>query len=276
MNDLMRRLRVIEAECSPVDKGKGKEKLSSVDEFARTKKDLAFELKEIRQQIAERDELFAKQVKSAQVVALSQNIRNRIKAVKEEGEKLKDLQRKETNKKGKNALPGETLARREEQTDLVFKHIEEVEYLEKKRHTGGGGEKGAADRKALFAGGVAVARPKPPTETDLQDIDVTEGLKELQEMERAQDGILDDISRGVLNLKEQALVQQTELKKQHVMIDELDKDVDKAKAHLDNINTKMKSTLENIRKGRSFMVDFILLCFLLGLGGYIYNMVRNS
>lgn len=162
----------------------------------------------------------------------------------------------------------------------MFKHIEEVEQLEKKRYS----DKLSTDRGALFAGAAEGrqmttfnGRPNvpPPASSDLPDIDadpeVTEGLQALDRGNKDIDKDLDDIQANIGVLREVAINMDRELDKQDAILDNIDKKVDKAQIHLDNVNVKMKQALDGAMKGDKFMVNCILLCVLLCLAGFIAN-----
>jgi SYP7 family syntaxin len=65
-----------------------------------------------------------------------------------------------------------------------------------------------------------------------------------------------------------------ELNKQMPLIDEVDTKVDKAAADLKNTNVKLKETLIKMRSNRNFCVDIILIVIILGIGGYLYTLLR--
>lgn len=100
-----------------------------------------------------------------------------------------------------------------------------------------------------------------------------------------------------------------EIEMQGVMINELDKKMDDTTAQLNNLNRRLKNTLQKVfrlfsslferigeslifiysfypfflllnssqvRSADRFCIDIILLIIILAIGGYIYNVVRNS
>jgi hypothetical protein len=196
------------------------------------------------------------------------------------------IQQTQANKRrGKNAPE---IEHRAEVVELVGKHIEEVEALEKRRyHTketearselfagglsyGGGGEvsglRSVAINMADTPGGV-----RPATETELPDIETQEGLAQLQRTDEQLDTQLEEISEGVLSLRHLALDIREEVRLQSVMVDEITTKVDGAHDHLHNINKKMKSALTQVRSGDRFILDFIMIIVILGIGTYCYNM----
>ncbi len=60
---------------------------------------------------------------------------------------------------------------------------------------------------------------------------------------------------------------------QTAMVDEITNKVDKANVHLNNLNKRMKQTLQQTRSADRFILDIILVVILLGVVGYIISMV---
>jgi SYP7 family syntaxin len=227
--------------------------------------------------LKEREELLAVKPGSKDAAELSHKIRTKIKNIRDEGVRLKEIQKKEESKKKQSPEDQKRLKEREEIVGLVFKHIEECENLEKKRFA----DKLNADRGALLTGAavkIDMVNTSGPTATDLPDIDadpdpeVTRGLQQLHEGDHKIDMDLEQISANVNILKEIAINMDKELGRQNDMLDVIDKKVDKAQIHLDHVNAKMKKALDGVMKGDRFMVSCILLCVLLALAGFVSNM----
>ncbi|XP_054813556.1 syntaxin-71-like [Prosopis cineraria] len=90
-----------------------------------------------------------------------------------------------------------------------------------------------------------------------------------------QDEGLDIISEGLDTLKNLALDMNEELDRQVPLMDEIGTKVDKATSELRNNNVRLKKTLNQVRSSRNFCIDIILLCVLLGIVSYIYNVLRQ-
>jgi t-SNARE complex subunit (syntaxin) len=60
-----------------------------------------------------------------------------------------------------------------------------------------------------------------------------------------------------------------EIDRQNAMLDVIETKVDKAQAHLDNINVKLKNTVEKVMKGDTFLVNCVLFCIVLCLVSFI-------
>jgi hypothetical protein len=134
---------------------------SSLDEFQRVKKRCARQVQDIRKAITERDELLEKVGGSANktTVEMSARVRTQLRSLREDAEKLKEIQIAEEKKAAKAKKPdakaaaAEKVDHRKEVVDLVFSHMEECETLEKKRLNVAGAAGGGAARSNLLANG---------------------------------------------------------------------------------------------------------------------------
>jgi len=83
---------------------------------------------------------------------------------------------------------------------------------------------------------------------------------------------LDEVLKGVGVLKEIALNMDQELETQNQMIDQIEHKVNKSQQKLDSINAKLQKTLDKVMKGDRFLVNFVLICVLLLIVGFIATM----
>ncbi|XP_042504365.1 syntaxin-71-like [Macadamia integrifolia] len=90
-----------------------------------------------------------------------------------------------------------------------------------------------------------------------------------------QDQGLDVISDGLHTLKNMAHDMNEELDKQVPLVDEIETKVDRANADLKNTNVRLKETLTQLRSSRNFCIDIILLCIILGIAAYLYNVLKK-
>ncbi|KAK9279892.1 hypothetical protein L1049_013575 [Liquidambar formosana] len=89
-----------------------------------------------------------------------------------------------------------------------------------------------------------------------------------------QDQGLDFISEGLDTLKDLAHDMNEELDKQVPLTAEMDSKVDRVTSDLKNTNARLKKTLTQLRSSRNFCVDIILLCVILGIVSYLYNILN--
>ncbi|XP_077229324.1 syntaxin-71-like isoform X1 [Tasmannia lanceolata] len=90
-----------------------------------------------------------------------------------------------------------------------------------------------------------------------------------------QDQGLDVIAEGLDTLKNMAHDMNEELDRQVPLIDEIDTKVDRATADLKNTNVRLKETVNQLRSSRNFCIDIILLCIILGIAAYLYNVLKK-
>ncbi|KAA8516075.1 hypothetical protein F0562_019254 [Nyssa sinensis] len=89
-----------------------------------------------------------------------------------------------------------------------------------------------------------------------------------------QDQGLDVIAEGLDTLKNMAHDLNEELDRQVPLIDEIDDKVDRATSDLKNTNVRLKDTVTKLRSSRNFCIDIILLCVILGIAAYLYNVLK--
>ncbi|KAL5546187.1 hypothetical protein UlMin_005874 [Ulmus minor] len=96
------------------------------------------------------------------------------------------------------------------------------------------------------------------------------------EMRRVkQDQGLDMISEGLDTLKNMAHDMNEELDRQVPLMDEIDTKVDKASSDLKNTNVRLRDTVNQLRSSRNFCIDIVLLCIILGIAAYLYNVLKK-
>ncbi|KAJ3197040.1 hypothetical protein HK101_006503 [Irineochytrium annulatum] len=292
MRDAMARLQVIFEECNPEAVDAKKAELG-LDEFARLRKRVNLDVKSVRQALKEREALLTSVGTTPETAESSYRIRLMIRGLKESATRMNEIVAKEAKKK-KNMKDPEKLEKveqRKEILDLINKHIEEVENLEKRRINEGytldrtellsGGKPGiggTGGHRGVGTYGTGDAKPQNPddpyTQTDLPDIDVEEDFKAINEKNKAIDEDLEHIGAGVKKLKEMANAMGQELDGQNEALNDVDRAVNKALDHVDNVNINMRKALDGMMKGDKFMINCILICVLLALLGFIASLFQ--
>lgn len=98
--------------------------------------------------------------------------------------------------------------------------------------------------------------------------------KEYEMRKMKQDEGLDIISEGLGTLKDLAHDMHEEMDRQVPLIDEIDTKVDKVTSDIKSNNVRLKENLIKVRSSRNFCIDIILLCIVLGIAFYLYNILR--
>ena len=80
--------------------------------------------------------------------------------------------------------------------------------------------------------------------------------------------------QGLTTLKGIAADMNSELDRQAPMLENLEDKVDDVGAELKTQNVKLKETLTKLRSSRNFCIDVVLIILLLGIGAYIYSLVK--
>jgi len=100
-------------------------------------------------------------------------------------------------------------------------------------------------------------------------------LQQLQERDADFDRQLEEIGEGLRDLAEVAQLQQEEVQRQSVMLENVGQKLDSAHEHMSNVNARMKETLDEIRKADRICVDIMCIVLMVGLAGVLYKMIKG-
>ena len=108
-----------------------------------------------------------------------------------------------------------------------------------------------------------------------EQTDQSRAFREEYELRKAkQDNQLDVIERGLSELQSIGNDISSELDRQQPLIQEMETKVDASRQTVSSQNVRMKEVLTKIRSSRNFCMDMVLMSILLGVGAYIYSMVK--
>jgi len=176
--------------------------------------------------------------------------------------KKRRYEKKAAKTKKRDPAVDEQLALREEVMAVIGQHIDECVMLEKKRYGGGPGTSTTAS-----------SAPTDPTVTSLPDIDDPR-FQQLIKTDREIDRLVEVLGENVRQLGQMARDIRDEAHAQGEILDQLDVEVSHADAKLQTLNRRLKTIVEKARPGSKFIIDFILIIVLLGLGGLIYTVIK--
>lgn len=214
MRDAMRRLEVIYLACAPQPEESTDASGAPLDEFTRLRKKIHTDVKQVRLDLKEREDIMAMGGTTTESAEKGYRIRVAIRGLKETASRMTEIVQKEERKAKKNPEAQSLVANRREILDLCQKHIEECENLEKRRfnavHTDArvellqGAQRPGYPRQRTKGGPSSDpdAPPDPFTNSELPDIDVEEDMKRIGERNKMIDQDLDEIGAGVAKLKE--------------------------------------------------------------------------
>jgi len=129
---------------------------------------------------------------------------------------------------------------------------------------------GRIDINGSLANASALSNPEAYQHTE----ETSEFVREASMAKERQDLALDNIERGLSTLKELGTAMGEELERHDVMIDEVGTKMEAVTKELQTNNMKLKGLVTQVRSTRKFFIDIILVCVLLAVGLYLYNMFK--
>ena len=101
-------------------------------------------------------------------------------------------------------------------------------------------------------------------------------LLQLEERDADFDLQLDEIGEGIQDLAEIAQKQGEEVRRQNMMLDNVDKKLDRNLERVTKVNARMKETLEEVgRASDKIMVDIMCIVLAIGFAAVIYKFVKK-
>lgn len=101
-------------------------------------------------------------------------------------------------------------------------------------------------------------------------------MLQLEERDADFDRQLDEIGEGIQDLAEIAALQGEEVKRQGVMLDNVNNKMDRVNDRMVSVNAKMKETLDEVgRASDKLCVDIMCIVLALGFGSIIYQFIKG-
>jgi len=102
-------------------------------------------------------------------------------------------------------------------------------------------------------------------------------LDQLLQRDRDQDAEhLTRIEQGVEDALDLAMAAHEEERRQVLMIDNLETNLDRVNLHAENTNKKLKETLKKVRGADKFCVDIMCIVLMLGMLGILYSLAKDQ
>lgn len=106
-------------------------------------------------------------------------------------------------------------------------------------------------------------------------VELTDGqalkIEQIQQRDQEFDHQLDTIGEGIKDLSEIAAMQNEEVKRQNVMLTNVENKIDDAAEHITTVNQKMKDTLDQVRGADKICVDIMCIFLMVGLAGVLWK-----
>lgn len=97
---------------------------------------------------------------------------------------------------------------------------------------------------------------------------------EAQRARQQQDAALARIEQGLGTLKELGLAMGEEVDRHDVLIDQATAQMEHVTRGLASNNARLAKVMEKVGSFKNFIIDIVLICLLLGLGVYLYMMLK--
>ncbi|EOX95908.1 Syntaxin of plants 71 [Theobroma cacao] len=219
----------------------------------------------------QKSEAAATEKSRATAVAMNAEIRRTKARLLEELPKLQRLALKKVKGLSREEL--------EARNDLVYSLKDRIEAIPD-------GSTAAAKQSGGVSGGWAASSSYTGIKIDssseeafeseyFQQTEESDRFRQEYEMRRMkQDQGLEVIAEGLDTLKNMAHDMNEEIDRQMPLMDEIDEKVDRAASDLKSTNVRLKDTVNQLRSSRNFCIDIILLCIILGIAAYLYNVLK--
>eukprot|EP00816_Leptocylindrus_hargravesii_P010617 CAMPEP_0196804910 /NCGR_PEP_ID=MMETSP1362-20130617/4601_1 /TAXON_ID=163516 /ORGANISM="Leptocylindrus danicus, Strain CCMP1856" /LENGTH=302 /DNA_ID=CAMNT_0042177497 /DNA_START=48 /DNA_END=956 /DNA_ORIENTATION=- len=219
-------------------------------------------------------------------IAAQQTMRENIRQLGEEWKELDALYKSEAKKKRSKFSKDELQA----QQTLVIKLQQEIEKVKEVQRSAFRGAAGNTAPSGYQTSQYAPTAPgmsknnKPVgaswASSDNNAASLTneqkEQIQELQERDQDFDRQIEAIEMGITDLAEIAELQNEEVKRQNVMLENTKNKIDAVHEKVVTVNAKLKNTLNEVaRPGDKLCVDIMCIVFAVGFGAVIYKFITG-
>jgi hypothetical protein len=230
-----------------------------------------------------------------EIIARQAQLREEIRQAGDEWQELDTIYKNEARKR-KSKFTREELDVQQTLVQRLYAEVEKVKELSSKNYARGGGA-GTREDLAMQLNTQALniydlsgngAEGESWTGNDEfgggdgggGGVELTHGqhqqLQLIDSRDQDFDKQLDEIGEGIQDLSEIAQVQNEEVRRQNVMLENVGNKIDNAHDHINNINKKMKETLDEVRGADKICVDIMCIVLMVGMGAVLYQLVKKN
>lgn len=228
-----------------------------------------------------------------EVIARQAAMREELRMATEEWEELDSLYKNEARKR-KSKFTQEELDFQQTLVQRLGAELEKAKALQGKGYartgTGRDSDSAALNTQALniidmddgdgFLGGGAGSALGNGNGQDNGGVELTQQqhlqLQTINDRDKEFDQELDQIGEGIQDLSELAQMQNEEVRRQNLMLDNVGQKIDDAQEHITTVNSKMKDTLEEVRAADKLCVDVMCIVLMVGLAAALYKMIVSG
>jgi hypothetical protein len=273
-------LEVIEKECLPDSmrqNDKGNSPNEKLDAFVATRRDLGLMMKELEDGIKERDAVFEEFGRCAKVVELKSANDRMLERVKEKHKELTTIYEKEASKRKSKYTPEDLDSMKnivslfgEEITDLENDHNKrkkevKEDFARKLR------DQRKAEREKLMQEAKAAGKELDPVKAEPLSAQTMAFLEKKAEHDIKFQEKEEEMYQGVVRLRGIAEGINTEIQAQEVMLNDIEKQMDKVDQKFKVSNKMLKKFVKESGGGTRWCVLIFLFLVFLALVGYMFN-----
>jgi SYP7 family syntaxin len=219
-----------------------------------------------------------------EIIKMQAEVRENLRQATEEWKEMDAIYKKEARKK-KSKFTVEELEVQQELVRRLHAEIEKIKEAQmrgysKTRDTGGA----AANTKALYTDSISAGRGGSKGTAwsgggggvAMSD-DQKQQMAQIEERDKEFDRDLDEIGEGIQDLAEIATMQGEEVKRQAVMLENVNAKMDKVNERMLGVNDKMKQTLEEVgRSSDKLVIDIVCVLITIGMAAMFYQISKMA
>lgn len=218
-----------------------------------------------------------------EVVAMGAQLRENLKQLGQEMRDLDAIYNKEASKRKSKFSPDELELRRN-MRDALAAEVEAMRDQQKGKYAPGfqGRKLASLEDSELITGANnpvhenGKAGPRVSTQRNMEMTDVQrQQLQQIKERDQQFNTMLDDVSKGLDTLKDIAVAQNEEVKRQNIMLEGLATNIDRVHEKVSNVNASLKEKLEELGGADKMCMNMICLVLLLGMIGIVYKLTSG-